>query len=106
MSETYQPGSSLRFRGRTYLLFKRGEGTSYSLRIQHQGKRRILATGHADLTLAKAKADPKAGTSALVVADELLIEGGMGALAGGKGAALAYRITNGSPVTVVESQVR
>jgi hypothetical protein len=56
MSETYQPGSTLRFRGRTYLLFKRGEGTSYSLRIQHQGKRRILATGHADLTLAKAKA--------------------------------------------------
>ena len=38
------------------MLFKRGEGTSYSLRIQHQGKRRILATGHADLTLAKAKA--------------------------------------------------
>ena len=56
MSENYTPGSNLRFRGRTYLLFKRGAGTSYSLRIQHQGKRRLLATGHADLTLAKAKA--------------------------------------------------
>jgi len=66
----------------------------------------VRRAGMTVLTLAKAKADPKAGTSALVVADELLIEGGMGALAGGKGAALAYRITNGSPVTVVESQVR
>ena len=56
MSENYTPGSTLRFRGRTYLLFKRGPGTSYSVRIQHQGKRRILATGTADLTLAKAKA--------------------------------------------------
>lgn len=65
----------------------------------------VRRAGTTVLTLAKAKADPKAGTSALVVADELLIEGGMGALVGGKGAALAYRITNGSPVTVVESQV-
>ena len=65
----------------------------------------VRRTGTTVLTLAKAKADPKAGTSALVVADELLIEGGMGALAGGKGAALAYRIANGSPVMVVESQV-
>ena len=65
----------------------------------------VRRTGTTVLTLAKAKADPKAGTSALVAADELLIEGGMGALAGGQGAALAYRIANGSPVMVVESQV-
>ena len=38
------------------------------------------------------------------MADELIVEQ-LKALKGGKGAAIAYRVANGAPVTVVEAQV-
>lgn len=58
MSKAYNPQSVLRFRGKTYVLFKRSDSpsTPFSVRVQKDGKRRILSTGTADATLAKAVA--------------------------------------------------
>jgi len=58
MADSYNSQAVVRFRGRSYVLFKRSEkkGCPYSLRVQVDGKRRIISTGTADLTLARIKA--------------------------------------------------
>lgn len=58
MAETYNTQVLVKVRGRTYVLFKRSEkpGSPFSLRIQVEGKRRIISTNTGDQTLAKAKA--------------------------------------------------
>lgn len=58
MAESYNPQAVVRFRGRSYILFKRSEkeGCPYSFRIQTGGTRRIVSTGTADVTLARVKA--------------------------------------------------
>jgi len=58
MSEHYKTGGVLRFRGKSYTLFQRGDksGASYSVRVQIEGKRKLVSTGTGDLTLAKAAA--------------------------------------------------
>ena len=55
MSKSYKPEAVLKFRGRTYVLFRRGQsdGTPFSFRVQKDGKRKIISTGSSDLTLAK-----------------------------------------------------
>lgn len=58
MSEHYNTGGVLKFRGKSYILFQRGDkpGTPYSVRVQSEGKRKLVSTGTSDLTLAKAAA--------------------------------------------------
>lgn len=54
----YTPGGVVRFRGRKYVLFRRGEtsGSPFSVRLVRDGKRHLVSTGTGDLTLAKVKA--------------------------------------------------
>jgi hypothetical protein len=58
MSEHYNSAAVLRFRGKKYILFRRGtaDGSPFSVRVQHQGKRHVATTGTGDVTLAKAEA--------------------------------------------------
>jgi hypothetical protein len=54
----YRPVGNVKFRGKTYQLFKRSDSDTspLSFRFQHQGKRRMFTTDTADLPLAKARA--------------------------------------------------
>lgn len=58
MSEKYNPGGVVQFRGRKYILFKRSTapGASLYVRLLHDGRRHLVSTGTGDLTLAKARA--------------------------------------------------
>jgi hypothetical protein len=61
-------------------------------------------TGTTVLVAATAKADVKQGTGAVRRGEELVVPY-MIALKGGKGATLAYRVANGTPVAISESMV-
>ena len=62
-------------------------------------------TGATVIASTKVKADPKTGTTALSLGDELVVEN-LAALSGGKGgAALGWHVANGMPATVTEAVV-
>lgn len=54
----YKPVGNVKFRGKTYVLFKRSDSDTspLSFRLQHEGKRKMFTTDTADVFLAKARA--------------------------------------------------